>query len=255
MKKLNFLFLSVLMVSLSLLSCTKSSTSGAKSSLSVKMTDAPGPYNAVNIDLVGVEVTGTNNNAVLLNVNNRIYNLLNFSNGKDTLIGTGTLDVGTVEQVRLVLGANSTVVVNHVSYPLSTPSAEQSGLKLQVHQTLVGGVAYSILLDFDANQSIVDMGNGTYKLKPVVRTIDAAISGTIKGKIAPIGTLVVVTATSGLVSFSANVSATGDFLFMGLPAGTYTVTATPVLPKLAIVKTSVVVTTGVATDAGIFTIL
>src|ERR1035437_7036758 len=236
MKKLNYLFLGVLMVSLSLLSCTKSSNSGAKSSLSVKMTDAPGPYNAVNIDLIGVEVTGTNNSAVLLNVNNRMYNLLNFSNGKDTLIGTGTLDVGTVEQIRLILGPNSTIVVNNVSYPLSTPSAEQSGLKLQVHQTLVGGVAYSILLDFDANQSIVDMGNGTYKLKPVVRTIDAAISGTIKGKIAPIGTLVVVTATSGLVSFSANVSATGDFLFMGLPAGTYTVTATPVLPKVAVVK-------------------
>jgi hypothetical protein len=253
MKKLNYLFLGVLMVSLSLLSCTKSN--GIKSSLSVKMTDAPGPYTAVNIDLVGVEVTGTNNNAVLLNVNNRIYNLLNFSNGKDTLIGTGTLDVGTVEQVRLVLGPNSTVVVNNVSYPLSTPSAEQSGLKLQVHQTLVGGVAYNILLDFDANQSIVDMGNGTYKLKPVVRTIDAAISGTIKGKIAPIGTLVVVTATSGLASFSANVSTTGDFLFMGLPAGTYTVIATPVLPKVAVVKTSVVVTTGVATDAGTFTIL
>jgi hypothetical protein len=255
MKKLNYLFLGVLMVSLSLLSCSKSSNSGAKSSVSVKMTDAPGPYNAVNIDLVGVEVTGTNNSAVLLNVNNRMYNLLNFSNGKDTLIGTGTLDVGTVEQVRLILGPNSTVVVNNVSYPLSTPSADQTGLKLQVHQTLVGGVAYSILLDFDANQSIVDQGNGTYKLKPVIRTIDAAISGTIKGKIAPIGTLVIVTATSGLVSFSANVSATGDFLFMGLPAGTYTVTATPVLPKVAVVKTSVVVTTGVATDAGIFTIL
>ena len=99
MKKLNFLFLGVLMVSLSLLSCTKSSNSGAKSSLSVKMTDAPGPYNAVNIDLVGVEVTGTNNSAVLLNVNNRMYNLLNFSNGKDTLIGTGTLDVGDRKSV------------------------------------------------------------------------------------------------------------------------------------------------------------
>ena len=255
MKKVNFLILCALMISLSLVSCKKSDNSSTKSTFSVKMTDAPGPYNAVYIDLVGVEVTGTNNNTVLLNTNNRIYNLLNFANGKDTLIGIGTLDAGKVEQLRLILGPNNTVVVNNVRYPLSTPSAEQSGLKLQVHQTLVGGVAYSILLDFDANQSIVEMGNGTYKLKPVIRTIDAAISGTIKGKIAPIGTLVVVTATSGLVSFSANVSATGDFLFMGLPAGTYTITATPVLPKVAIVKTSVVVTTGVATDAGTFTIL
>ena len=219
------------------------------------MTDASGPYNAVYIDLQGVEVTGTNNTTVLLNVNSRMYNLLNFANGKDTLIATGTLDVGTVEQVRLILGSNSTVVVNNVSYPLSTPSADQTGLKLQVHQTLEAGVAYSILLDFDANQSIVDQGNGTYKLKPVIRTIDVAISGSIRGKIAPLGTLVTVTATSGLVSYSANVSATGDFLFMGLAAGTYSVTVTPLLPKVAVVKTSVVVTTGVATDAGTFTIL
>jgi hypothetical protein len=238
------------MISLSLLSCKKTDNNSTKSTLSVKMTDAPGPYNAVYIDLQGVEVIGTNNNAVLLNVNNRIYNLLNFANGNDTLIGTGTLDVGTVEQVRLILGPNSTVVVNNVSYPLSTPSADQTGLKLQVHQTLVGGIAYSILLDFDANQSIVDLGNGTYKLKPVIRTIDAAISGTIKGTIAPIETLVTVTATSGLVSYSANVNATGNFLFMGLSAGTYSVTATPLLPKVAVVKTSVVVATGIVTDAG-----
>src|ERR1035437_8521146 len=237
MKKVNYLFLGILMMSLSLVSCTKStSSSSSTSTVSIKMTDAPGPYNGVYIDLQGVEITGTNNNTVLLNVHKGIYNLLNFANGKDTLIGTGTLDVGSIEQVRLILGSNNTVVVNNVSYPLSTPSAEQTGLKLQVHQSLVAGVAYSILLDFDANQSIVDQGNGTYKLKPVIRTIDAAISGTIKGKIAPIGTLVVVTATSGLVSFSANVSTTGDFLFMGLPAGTYTVTVTPDLPKVAVVK-------------------
>ena len=252
MKKINFLLLSVLIGSLSLSSCL--SKNGTTSTLSVRMTDAPGPYNAVYVDIVGVEVTGTNNDAVLLNVNPGIYNLLNFSNGKDTLIGTGTLDVGNVEQIRLILGPNNSVMVNHISYPLSTPSAEQSGLKLQVHKTLEAGVEYEILLDFDANQSIVETGNGTYKLKPVIRTIDNAISGSIKGKITPIGQIATITATSSTSSYSSVVNANGDFLIKGLPAGTYSVTITPVSPLVAVIKTNITVTTGVSTDIGTTTL-
>lgn len=241
------------MISLSLLSCKKDSS--AKSTLSVRMTDAPGPYNSVNIDLLGVEITGTNNDAVLLNLTNTTYNLLNYANGTDVLIGTGTLDAGSVEQIRLILGPNNTVLVNNVSYPLSTPSAEQSGLKLQVHQALVAGVAYSILLDFDANQSIVDQGNGTYKLKPVIRTIDTAISGSVVGKISPIGLIATVTAASALASYTSVVSVSGDFLIQGVPAGTYSVTVTPLLPKIAIVRTNIIVTTGASTNVGTYTIL
>ena len=249
MKKVNYLFLGIMMVSLSLLSCMKDNSS-TKAKISIKMTDAPGPYNAVYIDLQGVEIKGTNNNLVLLNVNKGIYNLLDLTNGKDTLIGTGNLDAGSVEQIRLILGSNNTVLVDNVSYPLSTPSAEQSGLKLQVHQTLEGGVEYSILLDFDANQSIVKTGNGVYKLKPVIRTIQTAISGSIKGKISPIGSLDIVTATSVLASYSSVVNAKGDFMIKGLPAGIYSVTITPLLPALPFIQTNVTVTTGVSTDIG-----
>jgi hypothetical protein len=42
---------------------------------------------------------------------------------------------------------------------LSTPSAEQSGLKLQVNQTLQKEYNVSYFL-IDANKSIVKLGNG-----------------------------------------------------------------------------------------------
>lgn len=249
MKKAVYLFALVLMLGLSFASCTKN-TSTTSSTLNVKMTDAPGPYGAVNVDVQGVEVTGTNNNTVILNVNKGIYNLLDLANGKDTLLGTGSLNEGSVEQIRLILGSNNTVMVNNVSYPLSTPSAEQSGLKLQVHQTLVGGVTYSILLDFDATKSIVETGNGTYKLKPVIRTIDTAISGSIKGMISPVGLTATVTATSGTASYSSVVNTSGNFQISGVPAGTYSVVITPVSPKLPVTLANVTVTTGVSTSMG-----
>jgi hypothetical protein len=257
MKKINVLLsLLVLVFAFSITSCKKETTTKSSYPLAVRMTDLPGPYNAVYIDLQGVEITGGNGNVVVLNVHPGIYNLLNFSNGVDTLIANGTLEDANVEQIRLILGPNNTVVVNNVTYPLSTPSADQTGLKLQVHQTLTADILYSILLDFDVYKSIVETGNNTYKLKPVIRTIEAPISGIIKGKITPIGTLAYVTATSATnISYSSNVAATGDFKLLGLPAGTYSVTITPVLPLLPITKTNVIVTTGITTDIGTTIIL
>jgi len=228
-------------------SCKKASD---KSTLDVRLTDDPGPYSAVNIDLQSVEITGAGGSTVMLDVTPGIINLLDLSNGVSTLIGTGSLEPGAVEQIRLILGTNNTITVDGTTYPLSTPSAEQSGLKLQVHQTFEAGVKYSILLDFDANQSINKIGNGSYKLKPVVRTIDTAISGSIRGKISPIGTLASVEATSNAISYSTSVNSGGDFLLSGLPAGTYSISISSSRPSSPVVTDGIVVTIGSTTNMG-----
>ncbi len=249
--KLVTLILSTFLLGFTMTSCKKENNKNSYP-YAVRMTDAPGPYSAVNIDLQSVVVTGSDGKDVTMNVKAGIYNLLNFSNGIDTLIATGALEVATVQQIRLILGTNNTVVLNNVTYPLSTPSADQSGLKLQVNQSLQAGVQYSVLLDFDANKSVVETGNGTYKLKPVIRTIEAAISGSVKGKITPAGTSAFVTATSSTnVTYSSNVSATGDFIIMGLPAGVYSITITPASPLLPVTVNNVSVTTGVTSNMAI----
>ncbi len=43
---------------------------------------------------------------------------------------------------------------------MKTPSAQQSGLKLNVHEEFLQGVAYEYIIDFDAARSIVKTGNG-----------------------------------------------------------------------------------------------
>jgi len=235
-------------------SCSKDDGKN-KAHVTVQMTDAPGDYDAVMVDVQGVEIVSDGGGVVLLNTEAGIYNLLEFSNGLQTLIATGDLDAGTVSQIRLILGANNTVTVDGVVYPLSTPSASQSGLKLQIHQVFEPGIAYSILLDFDANQSIVVKGTGEYQLKPVIRTIDAAVSGSIKGSITPVGVIATVTATSNGVSYSTVTNLSGNFLIAGLPVGTYDITVTPVLPLLPVTVTAKAVVVGVSTDLGIVAIL
>ncbi len=248
MKKITFI-LGLAMLGLMMNSCKKDRANTSTYPYSVRMTDAPGPFSAVYIDLKGIEITGGDGKAVTMVINPGIYNLLDYSNGIDTLIGTGNMESASVQQIRLILGTNNSVLIGNVSYPLSTPSAEQSGLKLQVHQTLQLGMMNSVLLDFDANQSIILEGNGTYKLKPVIRTILAADCGLIRGKITPAGSVAFVEATSS-ITYASNVSASGDFLLMGLPPGTYSVTVTPLLPLKPITVTNITVSKGITTDIG-----
>ena len=244
----------VVAMAITLNSCSKDSTSSGSYAYKVRMTDAPGPYSQVNVDIQNVEVTGSNGQTVMLNTTAGIYNLLDFTNGVNVLLATSVLTDAHVNQVRLILGPNNTIVKDGITYPLSTPSAEQSGLKLLVNQTLLADIDNTILIDFDANTSIVETGSGTYKLKPVLRTVVTAVTGNITGSVTPAGTLAMVSATStttGLV-YTSSADATGNFKIVGLPAGVYTFTITPALPSLPVTVSNVNVQVGVNTNAGIF---
>jgi hypothetical protein len=220
---------------------------------SIRLTDAPGPYTAVNIDIQSIEITGSDT-TITLNTNPGVYNLIDYANGVDTLIATGNLTIGTVEQIRFILGPNNSVVTGGVTYPLKVPSGSQSGLKLNVHQTLEAGVAYYVLLDFDANRSVIETGNGSYQLKPVIRTIENAISGAIQGQLSQPGVAAVITASSSSNAYASIPDNNGAFIIKGLPAGNYTVSIVPVSPAISSTLTNVPVTVGVTTTLGIIPI-
>ena len=208
----------------------------------------------MNVDIKAVELTGQGK-TISLNVNQGIYNLLDFANGADTLIATGSLTVEKVQQIRLVLGPNNSVMADSVVYPLQVPSGSESGLKIQVHHALQPGVAYEVLLDFDAHQSVVETGNGSYILKPVIRAIENAISGSISGTLSIPGVNALITATnSGGIFTSVADSITGGFLIKGVPAGTYTVDVVPAAPHNSVSVNNVNVTNGSPVSVGTVTI-
>jgi hypothetical protein len=224
---------------------------GAPTPYDIRMTDAPGPYSAVNVDIQGIEITGNEKDVLSLSVNKGIYNLLDFAGGKDTLIGSALLRTQQVSQIRFILGDRNSVVIDGKSYPLTVPSGAESGLKLQVHHNLQPGVAYKVLLDFDAYSSVIDQGNGTYQLKPVIRTVEQAVSGSIHGKISPSLMCMVKAVNANGSSYFTQTSSTADFLLKGLQPGNYTLILTPQSPYSAKTITDVVVTNGNMTDVGV----
>lgn len=196
--------------------------------LNVRLTDAPAVYDSVIVEIVGVEVHSDQTNGwVSLNVPAPgRHDLLQYSNGLDTLIATSTLPAGNVSQIRLILGSNNTVTENGVTYPLVVPSGSESGLKLQVHKEIVGGVTNVVLLDFDANRSVVEQGNGVFHLKPVIRVVATGIDGAVRGAVDPIFAGIAY-AFAGSDTFSTSINSSGQFQIGGVPAGVYTVCIIP----------------------------
>lgn len=215
------------------------SGSSQTSAMTVRLSDAPGDYKEVNIDVRDIMIKNNENtdNEGWVSIGNlpnegKIYNLLTLTGGVTALLANEMVASGYLGQIRLLLGDKNTVVLKDgTSYPLNTPSAQQSGLKLKVNQTLMAGATYEFLLDFDVAQSIVVQAgsSGKYNLHPVVKVSTTATSGVIKGTITNVAAakqvLVSVVVGTGIVSAYAD--AQGIFQLNGIPAGTYIVTLTP----------------------------
>ena len=224
------LFFSIALSALLIFSGTYCKKDAEKSRLTVYLTDAPADYDEVNIEVVGIQVKASSDpgeggwTTMPMPASPVIYNLLEFTNGMETLLSTFELPAGKVSQLRLKLGENNSIVINGVAshMPLVVPSGQESGLKFNIHADLIGGIEYKLWIDFDCLRSVVVNGAGDHILKPVIRTFTEATSGAIKGVVSPVDANATIQATNGVGIVSAIPDPlTGEFLIRGLPAGTW----------------------------------
>jgi hypothetical protein len=123
--------------------------------------------------------------------------------------------------------ANSVTPTGAAETALTTPSAQQSGLKLNIDITVESNKVADFVLDFDACKSIVRRGNsGQFNLKPVISVIprlsDAGmrVIGYLNPAIAQAGAEVSLQ-SGGVPVKSTPPDATGQFTLYPVPAGNY----------------------------------
>lgn len=208
--------------------------------LRLALTDMPAcGYDAVNVTIEKVRVHQSGNaglgdsgwSEVVLNPARRV-NLLALQNGVLDELGQTSLEVGKYTQMRLVLTengaaapwANSVVPTGGTETPLTTPSAFQTGLKLNVNIDVAAGQMADFVIDFDACRSVVKRGNsGAYNLKPVL-TVTPRMSFSVIGYVPTtlgIASTSVSAQVNGVRAKSTTPDATGKFVLGPLVGGPF----------------------------------
>lgn len=217
-------------------------SASANGSLRVALTDAPScGYDHVYVTIEKVRVNQSTSAAdedggwtdITLSPARRV-DLRTLTNGVLEELGTTPLPAGQYSQIRLVLASNSgtgtTTLANAVQptggalTALTTPSGQQSGLKLQAHFDVAAGQMADVVLDFNVCRSIVKAGNsGQYILKPVISVMPRIVTG-IQGYVTTtlsLSSTTVAAQQDGVTIRSTVPDGTGKFSIPYLPSGSY----------------------------------
>jgi hypothetical protein len=238
--------------------CSPSPSGNSYGTLNVRMTDAPGDFESVNLVITQVSAhmegsadSDSSSGWIVLNDTPATYDLLTLQNGVFVTIGTGKVPAGHYTQVRLKLGDGSNVIVDGVTHPLFVPSGMQTGLKLVGNFDVPADALVDIALDFDAARSIFQDGTGRYHLKPTVKVLPFRTAGAITGLVSPAGTATTIYALQLPDTLGSTTAAVdGRFTLGVLAPGSYSVAFHPAAGFRDTTLAGVAVTTGATTDVG-----
>ncbi|MDE3253915.1 MAG: DUF4382 domain-containing protein [Bacteroidota bacterium] len=257
MKNKAFVFSGFLVLILAMVmgSCNKSTSLNAgaanQQQLSLYLTDGPGLFDHVYIDILSVKVLvdtsadtrmhdntdwdrrgaddHKNDSSLVwsnLNIKAGVYDVLSFRNGADTLLAASGIPKGSVRLIKIELGPNNSLVKDSVTYPLSLPpgSLNYVLLKLKGHECEEYEPGKNRLwLDFDITRSIVQNAANKFMLKPVIHFFVVSSSGSIVGKVLPKESYPVITVYNSTDTAYALPNPDGFFKLRGLKDGTYDV--------------------------------
>ena len=205
-------------------------TPDGNAKVNIYLIDAPANYDEVWVEVLAVEILPKGKNeengsswiTLAHEGEDQKINLLSLVGGNAAHLGEIEVPAGEISQIRLLLGEDNYMMQNGQRINLTTPSAQQSGLKLKIDKPLNPGISYDLIIDFDASKSIVKAGNsGKYILKPVLRVI-AEESATIEGTILPLEARpTIVYAILEEDSVGTFTDENGLFVLRGLKTGSY----------------------------------
>ena len=243
------------------ISCTNDNkiNSDETGRLSVRLTDAPFPFDLVaeaNVTIFKIEarlqsnemnedsptdddIDDENNTPFVVLMEEEVpVNLLELTNGVTTQMADIEIPTGSYDLVRVFVRGVNIVLTDGRVFDLKVPSGEQSGIKVFIKPsiTVVDGLSSDLLLDFDVSRSFVPKGNikkvdgiNGFNFKPVIKASNMSTAGTLAGNVSGIMENMAIPLEGAQISIIAadTVNTTafsdidGNYMIMGLEGGTY----------------------------------
>ncbi len=229
-----------------------------KGTLKIYLTDAPGDYKEVNINISRIEghISGDGEEGE----DKGSWEVLKeWSGGKEVdlieledvsiLLASLELAPNKYTQLRIFLNGDASLVLEGekgpdglmVTVPLEIPSSANTGIKLNRPFEVVEGMITKLIIDFDAQKSVIKTGNGKYKMKPVISlSSETYSSGEVPGGVGSVsgsvsyyesvnlalvgigGANIELTGGAYIFANTTTTSGEGEFSLINVPAGTYT---------------------------------
>lgn len=224
-------------------------TNDQTGTLSVLLADDPFPLDmvdsaSVTIDSVVIRSVDEEGGAPFLTLSTAqaTFNLLDLRNGVTASLTELEVPAGLYDLIRLYVSQARLVLTDGRGFNVFIPSGEETGIKIFIDPAIevVGGLSAELLLDLDVSQSFVLQGNlnspagvNGFIFKPTLRAANLSTSGRINGTVTdgtnPLGGAHVWVSQQDTVvtsTFTEETEAVGSYALLGLPAGTYTASAT-----------------------------
>jgi len=217
-----FIFSLLMAMALIIMSCSDgegSRSAEGTGTLSVRLTDAPFPYELVaeaNVTVYKVEARLVDNDDdmnddssdgsddssdddnypyITLMEEEMDVNLLELTNGLTQQLAEIDVPAGSYDLIRIHVKGVNVVLTDGTVFDLIVPSGDASGIKVFIDPaiTVTGGLSSDLLLDFDVSRSFVAKGNlstpagvNGFNFKPVIKASNLSTAGTLSGNVSTV---------------------------------------------------------------------
>jgi len=267
MKNLKYILLAFIVALNASCSTTDSNLDTNAGSISIKLTDAPMPYDqfmeaSITIDKVEIGLASDPNSFVVIMNETKTFNMLNMVNGITEVLAAATIPEGDYDTVRLYISSTNMQMNSGETFTYETNASNMSGgmmgggmsfndgtgsidISLDHLLSVQMGSDNEFLMDVDIDHSFMlegvsfsgmgsGMGNGMmsmtgFTFNPTMRFVNLAETGTVSGFVHMgadgLADVNISLMQNGEVYTSTHTDDTGHYQMIGIPAGTYTITA------------------------------
>lgn len=283
---LSFASMMAIAVAIFATACNRSTSAvqpQGQQSLALYLTDGPGLFDKVLIDIKSIKVlvdtsADTRRHDTCdwdrrgiddrkkdssfvwhdLGIKAGIYDLLQLRNGTDTLLADANISKGSIRLIKIEIGTNNSLVKDSITYPISLPAGAPNYVLIKTegheYEEYLPG-RNRLWLDFDVARSIIQSGNGAFYLRPVFHFFTKRTSASLVGKITPQrDAKSVLTIYNSTDTAYALPTPDGYFAVRGLKDGTYSVFINATSPYLDSTISNVVIKAPKETSIGVITL-